>query len=219
MWIADFKVWHEGSTSIELSKEYDAWLLNVNLNLFGENGKLYVARCASFYGNEAEQYRKAFMQKDKRVVIIGSDANQVFYYHEADEAFHTLLFDKSLFFVGGNVTRDGFQYWTVASLRKEPLLELFKRVEKLGAKTATIKLLSLHEGSVNVFSHAVLSELTSLQLRALQLAHKHGYFEYPRKISLEQLAKLTHIPRTTLQSHLRRAERTLVPALLGQIKK
>ncbi|MFH0713383.1 MAG: helix-turn-helix domain-containing protein, partial [Candidatus Micrarchaeota archaeon] len=190
-----------------------------NLNLFGERGKLYVARCASFFGNEAEQYRKAFMQKDKRVVVIGSDANQVFYYHEADEAFHTLLFDKSLFFVGGNVTRGGFQYWTVASLHKEPLLELFKRVEKLGSKRATIELLSLHEGNVNVFSHAVLSELTPLQLQALQLAHKHGYFEYPRKISLEQLAKLAHIPRTTLQSHLRRAERTLIPALLGQIKK
>ncbi|MDP3741950.1 MAG: helix-turn-helix domain-containing protein [Candidatus Micrarchaeota archaeon] len=217
MWIAEFKVWHSGSDGVEFSRNFDAILSNVNLNLFKEKGKTYVMRCASFSGPQANEFKKMF-KVDSQIKIVGGDSNQVFFYHPADLAFHTLLFDKSLFFVGPIITKGGFQYWKVAALKKTPLLSLFKRVEKLGPKRATIKLLSLCQEQVNVFSQGVLSELTALQLKAVQLASRHGYYAYPRKVNLEQLAKIAKVPRTTLQSHLRRAERTLIPKLLGNLQ-
>ncbi len=216
MWIAEFKVWHHGSTSIELSKHFNATLSNVNLNLFKDHGKMHVMRCASFSGPDAQAYRKAFIERDKRITVFASDANQVFYHHPVDRAFHTLFFDRSIVFIGSTITKAGFQYWTVAALKKQPLLDLFNRVKSLGPKRATVELLSLREGNVNVFAQAVLSNLTPLQLQALQLAVQHGYYSFPRKISLEELARKIGIPRTTLQSHLRRAERTVIPSLIGK---
>ncbi len=216
MWIAEFKVWHAGSDSIELSERFDAVLSNFNLNLFEEKGKLHIVRCASFSGLDAQKFRKAFIEQERRVTIIASDFNQVFYYHPADKAFHTLLFDKNLIFVGSTITKKGFQYWTVASLKKAPLLALFKRIKSLGSKKATIELLSLKAGNVNLFAGSFLSDLTPLQLKAVQLARQYGYYDYPRKISLEELAKKAGVPRTTLQSHLRKAERTLIPKIVGK---
>ncbi len=214
MWIADFKVWHFGSESIELSRDFDAALHNFNLNLYRKNGIFYIMRCAYFSGENAKEFRDTWIKGDKRIKVIASDGQQVFYSHPADVAFHTLLFDREIFFVGPVITEKGFQYWKVAAPKKKPLLSLFKRVQKLGPKKASIELLSLRQGDVNIFAQGVLSELTPLQLQALQLACKHGYYSYPRKISLQQLAKLVGIPRTTLQSHLRRAERTILPSLV-----
>lgn len=218
MWIAEFKVWHAGSMSIELSKSFKASLANVNLNLFKEKGKLHIVRCAYISGTDAEGFQRTWLQKDKRIKVIATDAAQVFYSHPADFAFHTLLFDRSVFFVGPNVTKGGFQYWKVASLQKKPLLSLYKRVNALGPTKATIELLSLKQGDFDVFSYGALSELTPLQLNALQLACRYGYYNYPRKANLEELAKIAKIPRTTLQSHLRRAERTLIPLLMGNLQ-
>lgn len=217
MWIAEFKVWHAGSDGIEFSRNFDAVLSNYNLNLFKEKGKTYVMRCASFSGPQANQFRKMFQEKDSRIKVLGGDANQVFYYHPADLAFHTLLFDKSLFFVGPVITKRGYQYWKVAALKKAPLLSLFKRVEALARKKVTIQLISLTQGKVDIFAQGALSELTVLQLNALQLACRYGYYAYPRKVNLEALAKIAKVPRTTLQSHLRRAERTLIPLLMGNL--
>ncbi len=214
MWIAEFKVWHAGSDSLEISRDFDATMSNVNLNMYKENEKVHVVRCASFSGPDADAFKKAWIEGDQRLKIITSDACQVFYSHPVDFAFHTLLFDREVFFVGPVVSKRGWQYWKVAAPKKKPLISLFKRVEKLGSKRAVIELLSLKEDNINIFSGAVLSELTPLQLKTLELACKYGYYEYPRKISLQELAKISGIPRTTLQSHLRRAERTLIPSLL-----
>ncbi len=156
MWIAEFKVWHKGSDGIEFSRNFDAVLSNFNLNLFKEKGKTYVMRCASFSGPQANEFRKMFEEKYSRMKVLGGDENQVFYYHPADLAFHTLLFDKSLFFVGPVITKGGYQYWKVAALKKTPLLSLFKRVEALGPKKVVIQLVSLKQGKVDVFEQGPL---------------------------------------------------------------
>jgi len=54
-------------------------------------------------------------------------------------------------------------------------------------------------------------ELTDKQKQAIELAIKHGYYNYPRKIELEKLAKLMKISYSTYQAHLRKAEQKLIP--------
>lgn len=54
-------------------------------------------------------------------------------------------------------------------------------------------------------------ELTDKQREALSLAIKHGYYECPRKIELEKLAKLMKLSYSTYQVHLRKAEQKLLP--------
>jgi acylphosphatase len=60
-----------------------------------------------------------------------------------------------------------------------------------------------------------VSCLTDKQREALVLAFTLGYFDTPRKISSEQLAKKLGIVHSTLAVHLRRAERRLLSEVLS----
>jgi hypothetical protein len=51
-----------------------------------------------------------------------------------------------------------------------------------------------------------MMELTPKQQQALQIAFDHGYYQWPRKTNLNDLALASGCNRRTLQENLRRAE-------------
>jgi predicted DNA binding protein len=59
----------------------------------------------------------------------------------------------------------------------------------------------------------MLPKLTSKQRKAIELAIKNGYYFFPRKTNLEDLAKAMHVSYSTFQAHLRKAEHKLIPHL------
>jgi hypothetical protein len=59
----------------------------------------------------------------------------------------------------------------------------------------------------------VAPKITVKQRKALELAVHGGYYDYPRKITLEDLAKQMGVSYATYQAHLRKAEQKLLPAL------
>jgi len=59
----------------------------------------------------------------------------------------------------------------------------------------------------------VMPKITEKQRRAIDLAIKKGYYEYPRKTTLKSLAKTMNISYSTFQAHLRKAEQKLLPGL------
>ncbi|MHA2139728.1 MAG: helix-turn-helix domain-containing protein [Candidatus Hodarchaeales archaeon] len=62
------------------------------------------------------------------------------------------------------------------------------------------------------------NDLTSKQQEVLKLAYTKGYYELPRSVFLENLAKEMNIHRRTYEEHLRKAEKKimsyLVPSLM-----
>ena len=73
----------------------------------------------------------------------------------------------------------------------------------------------LAAGNANFSRESVLQGLTALQRKALTAAHSTGYFEVPRKITSESLAKLLGIDKSTLSEHVRRAEKRVIDDLLS----
>ena len=68
----------------------------------------------------------------------------------------------------------------------------------------------------NISIVGVLPELTDKQKEVLELAIKSGYYDYPRKIELRDLAKQLKISLSTYREHLRIAERKVMPNLLNR---
>ena len=58
-------------------------------------------------------------------------------------------------------------------------------------------------------------ELTPRQLEAIELAYRKGFYHYPRKIHISQLAGDAQLSRSTFQEHLRLAEVKVIRLLLG----
>ncbi len=63
-----------------------------------------------------------------------------------------------------------------------------------------------------------LSKLTKKQKEILLQAYDNGYFDHPRKINAEQLARKIGIHKTTLLDHLHKAERQLIRNIIGEKK-
>ncbi|MEW5997097.1 MAG: helix-turn-helix domain-containing protein [Candidatus Micrarchaeota archaeon] len=61
--------------------------------------------------------------------------------------------------------------------------------------------------------------ITPKQLEIFQLACDYGYYETPKKISIEELAQRTGLSPSTLAEHLRKAEAKLLPVFWKVLRK
>lgn len=63
-------------------------------------------------------------------------------------------------------------------------------------------------------SDSPFDKLTAQQMRVLRLAYAEGYYDIPRKVSTEYLARLLKMDKGTVGEHLRRAERNIIAFLI-----
>ena len=106
------------------------------------------------------------------------------------------------------IDEEGYNYWTIGSWNKKELIEFVKVVEK----EYNGKLMSMTQQKIINFSIlSIQPQLTSKQKKAIELAIKENYYDYPRKVELRDLAKIMKISYSTFQAHLRKAEKKLIP--------
>jgi hypothetical protein len=60
----------------------------------------------------------------------------------------------------------------------------------------------------------ILSILTDKQREVMMAAHKYGYYNFPKKITSEELSKKVNISKTTLVQHLRKAEERILDDIM-----
>ncbi len=97
---------------------------------------------------------------------------------------------------------DGTIEWTIAFTGREALTELLDRLKQ---ERVAVKILRLA-------SVADVETLTSRQRNIVEIALEEGYFDYPRRITLRQLAKKVGVSASTVSEVLRRAEKKILSA-------
>ena len=96
--------------------------------------------------------------------------------------------------------------YNVLAFRREDLRHI---IDDLGA-FGTVTL-----GKLEEFRATTDPPLTDRQREVVTEALERGYYDWPRKITNEQLAAELEISRATLHEHLRKAERTLLSSALA----
>jgi hypothetical protein len=89
--------------------------------------------------------------------------------------------------------------------------KLLARAEQVGQK---FKILSLTDARFSPDSF--LQALTEKQRKVLSVAYARGYYDVPRKVDSEELAKTLNIVKSTLVEHLRKAEKRLITDIMGK---
>lgn len=64
-----------------------------------------------------------------------------------------------------------------------------------------------------ITANQLMSGLTAKQASALLAAIEDGYYEVPRRVRTEDIARRRRVPRTTFEDHMRKAEAKLIQAV------
>lgn len=207
MWIAIFKVMHEGSVATELTAKFDVKAYGFYVGNFKQGNELYSSKVLLVTGPDAPKYIASF-HLDKRVKEYGVEGNQIFYFTKAMTPFHTQLADKSVYFVKPALFTQGAEFWTVASFSKKSLMNFYNRLRS--TKKCQIELMSISTGHADLFANYSMPTLTERQKQAFNLAIGNNYYNYPRQISLTKLAQLSGLSYSAFKENLRKAEQKIL---------
>jgi len=106
----------------------------------------------------------------------------------------------------------GHEEWEVCAFNKADLMQVLR----IGERLYKLELISLKRAVVtNVHVVAAAPHLSKRQKDALALAIRHGYYSYPRKVELSQLARRSGLAVSTFHAHLRKAENKVMPRIFG----
>lgn len=116
---------------------------------------------------------------------------------------------------------DGWEEYRVIGFRENDYKKLFQELSELGPVEVRQKKLlpekSLRDSFV-ISMPSVFSELTGKQINSLIVALEYGYYQIPKKMTAEEIALKHHVPRTTFEEHLRKAEGKVLRAIAPYVR-
>lgn len=114
------------------------------------------------------------------------------------------------------LSEDGFEIIEIAFWSREPLQDFIKTLER-NKTTTHFEILRFEEKKMeDVYVSRLMPKLPKKQEQAIKLAFKKGYYNFPRKTDLNELAKSAKVTKSTFRENLRKAEIKLIPKLISE---
>src|SRR3989338_1057797 len=219
MWTTKLQLKHKDCPIVNRCKRFKLIVLSYPSVWYEQNNKKFATTTCYFQSTDEAQKKKFLkdLGKDKRITNL-EVSGDIFTY-EIDlgkEGEHVMLYHtKQIFFVKPTINHyDGHEYWEVASWKRA---ELEKFIKSLKSHMNVCNILKLQNSQLaDVYFPNVMPNISKSQKKALELAYLNGYYSYPRKITLEKLAKKAKIGTSTFQEHLRKGELKLLPVIIEQ---
>jgi len=114
------------------------------------------------------------------------------------------------------VLMSGWEHYRLVGFDDSDVKGLLKALDRIGT-TEILRKKSLSESVTDdnflLSLSSLFGQLTEKQLKALLSAVENGYYEIPKRITADALAKKNGQPRSTLEEHIRKAESKVVMAM------
>ncbi len=111
-----------------------------------------------------------------------------------------ILTDSDVFLISAESKGEGKVEWTLILSDKDVLKGIFDNLGDKGVNAELIKLTKIDDKET----------LTDRQDKITHVAFERGYFDYPKRISLRELAKMFDVSPSTLSEILRKGQRKIV---------
>jgi predicted DNA binding protein len=117
------------------------------------------------------------------------------------------LTGSECFLTAAILTDDGRVEWRLITGEDGSLLDLINKLEKLGCKVELKRSQRLSKRAI----------LTKRQEQIIQIAFEKGYFDVPKKITIDKLAKIFNVSPSTLAEILQRGEKKIMKQYFNRI--
>ncbi len=111
-----------------------------------------------------------------------------------------ILTDSDCFLISAETKSGGNVEWTLVLSDKDVLKSIFDRLKAKGVSVDLVKLTKIDDKE----------SLTERQDKIAHVAFERGYFDYPKRISLRELARMFDVSPSTLSEILRKGQRKIV---------
>jgi len=111
-----------------------------------------------------------------------------------------ILTDADVFLISAESKGDGKVDWTIVFTEKDVLKGIFDHLKSKGVVADLVKLTKIDDKET----------LTDRQDKITHVAFERGYFDYPKRISLRELARMFDVSPSTLSEILRKGQRKIV---------
>ena len=140
------------------------------------------------------------VERSKEVLILIVMLHQIGY-------IQNIIQENNAFFIDLHTVHDGFEYWHVGVIDKSSIEKMRKALDKVGI----LKVLYINKVS---FTQPLLTEQ---QKKVFLLASKLGYYEIPRKVTIEKIAKILKLNHSTVGEHLLKAENKIINSEINKV--
>lgn len=215
MWIVRLKIKHDCTIGKRCAR-FNCIAFSLSLSNWQDQQYYYTSQRHTIEGNkEGLNHFLTDLKTDPRVINLEISKNTLFFIEKRKkEKIPSSYYTPKMFFVKPIfVDRKGFEYWEMASWNKETLMSFVNGLKKEKEVELTIEKFQKVELDT-VYFPKIMPKLSDKQREAYQLAIERGYYNFPRKIGLKELARGMKVTVSTYQEHLRKAEAKILPAYL-----
>ncbi len=215
MWVLKLNLKCEGQFMGTLAKKHSVSLSGYPLSFQRKKSCLHLLSFGIIFGDD--NHKKAFLEDiGSRKECVSLEHNNDFFVSITKQPlftqplYHPLIFRPSPVIIH----KDGFHIWELASFERKLLENVIQFAKKkIGARIVSFKNKNIKQISFTSFPN----ELTSQQKKAMELAIHQGYYEFPKKVTMESLAKEMKVSYSTYQAHLKKAESRIIPSIYRQL--
>ncbi|MFH1439482.1 MAG: helix-turn-helix domain-containing protein [Candidatus Woesearchaeota archaeon] len=217
MWLAKLRIKHDCIIG-NRCKKFNCSSLGYPLDFYEEKGYDYFFHFEKLSGEEKEINRFiSDLKKDRHILNLEAENNTLFFTYKTrskktKSEMPAQSYIKQVFHLKPVlVDTKGFEYWEIGSWKKESIIRFIAEIKNKTEGLEEFKLVSIVKSKLKDihFPH-IMPFMTFNQEKALMLAQKEGYYEFPRMIELRQLANIMRISLSTYREHLRKAENAVL---------
>ena len=115
----------------------------------------------------------------------------------------------------------GWEEYRVVGFRDGDYKKMFQELDRVGQVRISRKRIIPEKSIKDTFVlslSSVFSELTEKQVNSLIGALEEGYYQIPKRVTTNEIARKRKVPRTTYEEHLRKAESKILQAIAPYVR-